>query len=172
MWISFVSSQPNAYPNMWIEKEYYYDSSKTNRQKTDTEYAEDLKKFIDGIPVRAIYIDPSAASFKLECQRNGIRNILDAENEVLDGIRFVATLLNNGTLKITRCCKTLIQEMSSYVWDSKAKNLGEDKPLKKNDHLQDALRYLCYTAFGKTFGSQDRMKPEDIKNLRRKAGVL
>jgi len=167
-----LAHNPNTYPNMWIEKEYYYDSSKTNRQKTDTEYAEDLKKFIDGIPVRAIYIDPSAASFKLECQRNGIRNILDAENDVLDGIRFVASLLTNGTLKITKQCPNLIKEMSSYVWDSRAKDHGEDKPLKKNDHLQDALRYLCYTAFGKTFGSQDRMTPEDIKNLRRKAGIF
>jgi len=167
-----LAHNPNTYPNMWIEKEYFYDSEKHNRQKTDTEYAEDLRNFIEGYPIRTIYIDPSAASFKLECQRGGIRNILDAENEVLDGIRFVATLLTNGTLKITRQCPNLIKEMAAYVWDSKAKNLGEDKPLKKNDHLQDALRYLCYTAFGKTFGSQDRMTPEDIKNLRRKAGVL
>jgi len=167
-----LAHSPNHYPNMWIEKEYYYDSAAHNRQKTDSEYAIDLKKFIEGYPVRSIYIDPSAASFKLECQRNQIRNILDADNEVLDGIRFVAGLLTNGTLKICKCCTHLIKEMGSYVWDTKSKDLGIDKPLKKNDHAQDALRYLTFSAFGKTMGSNNRMTPEDLKALRRKAGVF
>ena len=129
-----VAHNPNHYPNMWVEKEYYYDSTKSNRQKTDTEYAEDLIKFTEGYPIDGIYVDPSAASFKLECQRQGIRNIYDAENEVLDGIRFVAGLLTNGTLKICKCCKNLISEMGSYVWNEKSKNLGKDVPNKDHDH--------------------------------------
>ena len=129
-----VAHNPNHYPNMWVEKEYYYDSTKSNRQKTDTEYAEDLIKFTEGYPIDGIYVDPSAASFKLECQRQGIRNIYDAENEVLDGIRFVAGLLTNGTLKVCKCCKNLISEMGSYVWNEKSKNLGKDVPNKDHDH--------------------------------------
>ena len=33
--------------------------------------------------------------------------------------------------------------MSTYAWDSKAQERGEDKPLKVNDHGPDALRYLA-----------------------------
>lgn len=157
------------YPNYWIEKEYYYDSSKHNRQKTDSEYAEDLKKFIGDYNVKQIYIDPSAASFKLECQRNGIRNILDAENEVLDGIRFVASMFNNGSLKICKSCVNLIHEMSSYVWDSKSKDVGVDKPLKQNDHIADAMRYCLYTRWGKNAGQENRMTKERLEEMRRQA---
>lgn len=157
------------YPNYWIEKEYYYDSSKHNRQKTDSEYAEDLKNFIGDIPVKQIYIDPSAASFKLECQRNGTRNILDAENEVLDGIRFVASMFNNGSLKICKACVNLIHEMSSYVWDSKSKDIGVDKPLKQNDHIVDALRYCIATRWGKNAGQENRMSKERLEDMRRQA---
>ena len=157
------------YPNYWVEKEYYYDSAKHNRQKTDSEYAEDLIKFMDGYPVKQIYIDPSAASFKLECQRNGIRNILDAENEVLDGIRFVANMFTNGSLKICRACVNLIHEMGSYCWDSKSRDSGVDKPLKQDDHLQDALRYCIATRWGKNAGNENRMTKERLEDMRRQA---
>jgi len=168
-----LGHNPNSYPNMWIEKEYYWDSRKTNRQKTDQEYAEDLKKFIEGYPIQAIYVDPSAESFKLECRRQGIRHIIDAENDVLDGIRFVSTLLTAGTLKICRCCKHLLQEFASYKWDPKCLDLGVDKPSKTNDHCLDALRYLCFTAFGKNMGNNDRLTPEKLRELRRRnSGIL
>lgn len=158
------------YPNIWAEKEYYYDSSKHNRQKTDSEYAEDLKRFIEGYAIKGIYIDPSAASFKLECQRIDIRNIYDAENEVLDGIRFVGSLFNKGMLKICKSCPNLIKEMQSYVWDQKSKDRGKDEPLKANDHLCDASRYALFTRFGKILFTERRMTAQDIDELKRKAG--
>jgi hypothetical protein len=36
----------------------------------------------------------------------------------------------------------------SYVWDEKAVNRGEDKPLKVNDHAMDSIRYGIYNEFG------------------------
>ena len=125
---------PNAYPNIWIEDEYYWDSKKRGRQKTDSEYAADLKAFIRGKNVRAIYLDPSAASFCLELKRSGITQLKDGDNDVLSGIRKVSDLLTNGTLKIVKGCTHLIEEIQSYVWDSKASMRGEEKPLKVNDH--------------------------------------
>jgi len=162
-----VGYNPMHYPNMWIEKEYYYDSAKHNRQKTDTEYALDLKEFIEGYPINAIYLDPSCASFKLECSRQGTRNIFDANNEVLDGIRFVSGLFTNGTLKICRGCVNLIKEMGSYVWDTKSKDLGFDKPSKAHDHVLDALRYALFSRFGATLGNKDRMTADKLSQLRR-----
>lgn len=154
-------------PNMWIEDEYYYDSRVKQRQKTDSEYAEDLVKFVSNRPVKSIYIDPSAASFKLELSRAGLMNLYDAENEVIDGIRLVSTYLNNGTLKITKKCQHLIKEFQSYVWDPKSLKTGEDKPLKENDHALDALRYAMYTAF---FGkAASYLKPEDIDRMQAEA---
>jgi PBSX family phage terminase large subunit len=137
----------SVYPNIWVEDEYYYNSREAQRQKTDSEYADDLKKFIRGRNVNAIYVDPSAASFKLELQRQGVQNLFDAVNDVIDGIRFVSDTLNNGTIKICRKAKNLIKEFQSYVWDAKSAVTGVDKPLKENDHALDALRYALYTHF-------------------------
>jgi phage terminase large subunit len=136
-----------AYPNMWVEREYYYSSRETQRQKTDSEYAQDFIRFLDGIYPEAIYIDPSAASFKQELKRQGVENIRDAVNDVVPGIRFVSQLMTEGTLKICSCCTNIIKEFSNYVWDSKASQRGIDAPIKQNDHAMDALRYLTFSHF-------------------------
>lgn len=147
-----VGYNKERFPNMFVADEYYFDSRKMQRQKTDLEYAEDLANFIRGYPIRAIYVDPSAASFKLELQRNGVPHLFDAKNEVIDGIRLVSKYLNQGTLKICKKAQNLIKEFTSYVWDEKSLRTGVDKPLKENDHALDALRYAIYTHF---FGRND-----------------
>ena len=63
----------------------------------------------------------------------------------MDGIRFVATLLLSGSIFVDISCENLIKEFASYIWDAKAAEHGEDKPVKEHDHALDALRYFCYT---------------------------
>ena len=72
-----------------------------------------------------------------------MRRVRDADHAVIDGIRVVSTALTSGTLKIHASCEGLLSEMSTYAWDTKAQERGEDKPLKVNDHGPDALRYLA-----------------------------
>lgn len=158
---------PNHFPNWWVEEEYYYDSKKHQRQKTDSEYASDLQKFIEGRPVKAIYLDPSAVSFRMELSKQGIQNIFEADNNVLDGIRFVSKMLNNGTFKICKSCKNLIKEFQSYVWDENWAKKGIDKPKKENDHALDALRYALFThLFGK---DGQRLTSSEIDHLHAEA---
>ncbi len=140
-----VGYNARSYPNVWVEKEYYWDPKDKLRQKTDSEFAEDLKSFIQEMPTADIYIDPSAASFKAELMKVGIRNVLDADNDVLNGIRFVSDLLTNGTLKVCKSCTNLIKEIQGYTWDPKAQMKGEDKPIKTRDHACDGLRYSLFT---------------------------
>lgn len=154
------------HPNVWVEREYFYDSKLYTRQKTDTDYQEDLNKFIQGTDTKIIYMDPSAASFRVECRRNGINQIKNADNSVIDGIRFISQMLANGTLKICRSCPNLIREFGSYVWDTKASAKGKDEPLKQFDHCQDALRYAIYTHLG--IGGR-LITPDEIDNVYRRA---
>jgi PBSX family phage terminase large subunit len=144
---SLVGYNRKYWPNIWVEDEYYYDSRARGRQKTDTEYVEDLKRFIQGKNVRCIYVDPSAASFKLEMMRQGLTGIIDADNDVLNGIRTVSKFMVNGTLKVCACCKNHIREFQCYRWDEKVSLRGEDKPIKDNDHSLDALRYPIFSHF-------------------------
>lgn len=136
----------------WIcIKEYYYSGREEVTQKTDTEYADDLKEFLGNIKPKAIIIDPSAASFIAELKKRGYK-IKKAKNDVLDGIRFVSSLLNKEQIAFSSECKNTILEFNSYVWDIKASEKGEDKPIKQHDHAMDAVRYFCYTVLFKGKG--------------------
>lgn len=137
---------------VWLEKEYYYDSKGAGQQKDDSEYAEDFEKFVTSWGYRPykIIIDPSAASFKLALRKRGFHSVVDADNEVLEGIRKVATLLSLGYLSIHETCTHTLTEMASYVWDEKAaQQTGVEKPIKQQDHAMDALRYFVKTVLRK-----------------------
>lgn len=144
---ALIGVNPEIHPQIWLEQEYYWDSRKQNRQKTDAELAQDFKKFILGKPIKAIYIDPSAASLRAELRKVGVDSLFDANNEVRDGISYQSSLIAKGTYKICRGCKKAIEEYGTYRWDEKSIKLGIDKPLKENDHLMDAQRYALYTHF-------------------------
>ena len=128
----------------WIAlHEYVYDSRKSGRQKTDAQYSEDYRLFMQdvGLFPQSVEVDPSAASFSLQLRRDGVQHVRAADNAVLDGIRDVARAFSTGQLVVHRRCQRLIASLLSYTWDPKAQKRGEDAPLKQNDHEADALRY-------------------------------
>jgi PBSX family phage terminase large subunit len=130
----------------WVLREYYYDSKEKQVQKTDKQYADDMEEFIEeGITPTAVILDPSAASFKAELRNRGIR-VKDADKEVSDGIRMTATMIGQRKIKMVRTkCKRTIGDILSYIWDEKAAERGEEKPVKVADHGADALRYFVKT---------------------------
>lgn len=134
---------------IWVDREYRWDSRSEearrsgNPQKTDKQYADDMAEFMGTRPEDqcTIIVDPSAASFIQELRSRGWV-VKPADNEVADGIRKVSTMYARGSLKINRNnCRGLVAENQSYVWDDKAAEHGEEKPVKQQDHGPDALRY-------------------------------
>lgn len=125
-------------------REYYYSGRDTGKQKTDSEYADDFCKWLEGTKIRSVIVDPAAASFIAEL-RDRHYPVIKANNDVSDGIRTVARLLSDKKICIASGCKNTISEFSTYHWDDKASERGEDKPVKEHDHAMDAVRYFCYT---------------------------
>lgn len=132
-------------------REYYYSGRDTGKQKTDGEYADDFVKWLEGTKVRGIIVDPAAASFIAELRKRKYP-VIKADNNVIDGIRTVASLLADKKICFAReACKNTVNEFSTYHWDEKAAERGEDKPVKEHDHAMDAVRYQCFTVIkGKT----------------------
>lgn len=128
----------------WVEKEYVWDSKKQGRQKTNGEYADDVAAFLEPYGPKGVYVDPSAASFKLELRKRGM-HVVDADNDVMNGITFMCAEMQKGNLFVCKECVSLIKEIEGYVWDSKSCLKGEDRPLKVGDHAIDALRYASFT---------------------------
>ncbi len=137
---------PKLWPQISVVDEYYYDSATQGRSKTDAELVQDMKRFIGHRNVSAVYVDPAAASFKIALRQSDIP-VVDANNDVLLGIKIVTKFISGKNLVVHRSCRTLIDQIQSYAWCSKAASRGEDKPIKVSDHCVDALRYAVCSAF-------------------------
>lgn len=130
-------------------REYYYDGRKTKTPRTDEEHYAALKQLAGDVAdkVRAVIVDPSAASF-IECiRRHGLFRVWQADNSVLNGIRDTSSLLQMQYLHICDNCTDIIREFSLYRWDESA---AEDRSIKENDHAMDDMRYFVRTAMTRT----------------------
>ncbi len=122
--------------------EYYDDSRLTGEQRTDEEYYAALEELAGDLPVEAVIVDPSAASFMACIRRHGKFKAIPARNEVLDGIRRVAGALKERSIIICPNCRDTIREFGLYRWDDKA---AKDAPRKEHDHAMDDIRYFVST---------------------------
>lgn len=146
---------------LWVVDEWRHDARKAQRQLTDVEYSKALRDWLADLdpmsnaveskapgartPSR-IVVDPSATSFITQLHKDA--NALGeqwrprlADNAVADGIRWTSSLMRGDRLRVDPSCTGLLAEVPGYVWDPKAALLGEDKPVKRDDHSCDALRY-------------------------------
>lgn len=147
-----------------MEKEYYHSGRATNRQKTDEEYYQDLERFADGYNVERIVIDPSAASFSECIRRHGKFAVWKANNDVLDGIRLTAACIKSGRIKFHESCTHAFDEFGLYSWD---KDAAEDKVIKENDHVLDAVRYFVMTVLRREIAVENPMYASSSVKLRR-----
>jgi PBSX family phage terminase large subunit len=140
---------------LWLDRCYYHDSRRAMLQKTDSDYADDLEKFIAGSNCKEpplVIVDPSAASFKAELQQRGSVWLGECVNDVIDGIRKTGSALKQGKLRVhAKNCPDVVREMPEYAWDDKAARLGKEQPLKVADHSPDALRYVVNHVFAQSW---------------------
>ena len=123
--------------------EYYYDSRREGRQRTDEEHYDALCRLAGDKKLRTVVCDPSAASFMEVVRRHGKYSVAPAVNNVVNGIRRVSQALRDGSIKICRGCADARREFQLYRWDSEK---NADAPVKQNDHAMDDIRYFAATA--------------------------
>lgn len=136
----------------YADRAYYYSGRATNIQKTDGEYLTDIERaFADVIePYKdeevlqkiETIIDPSAASFITLLKKTSWCKVRQADNDVLNGIRQTATAMRTGLIKFNPTVKEFEMELGSYVWDE---STTDERPIKVDDHLCDAIRYFVKT---------------------------
>lgn len=86
----------------------------------------------------------------------GRTKVVPADNRVSPGISAVQSFMHFDDVLgekprffVLDTCNQLIGEIESYRWaaNPKTEDEFEDRPVKHNDHLCDALRYGCHTHF-------------------------
>lgn len=134
--------------------EFYHSGRDTGKQKSPSDYAKELIKLTDTLhekyfcSIFYVYIDPSAKGLAEEIKRLAMQSrdygiaVKDADNTVDIGIQRVQKCLTYQVLSISNSQVNLIREMGTYEYDPKTIDSGKEKPLKKDDHCVDGLRYL------------------------------
>lgn len=106
----------------------------------------------------AWYADPSRPESIADFRKRGL-TIARAKNNILLGIDAVNARINSGRLLISNDCTALIEESESYIYDEN--DDGGEKPLDKNNHALDSLRYLVLShdwkgiGYAKTYFEED-----------------
>lgn len=131
-----------------------WDAGVKASQRSDPQFAQDMEDWLAQLAVvpESVVVPEDAASFLVYLQQNSgkfahIKHLAVADRSpgsVLDGIRNVGSLLTSRLLFFSKQVrdKQGLLEWNGYVWDPKAQERGEDKPLKDNDHDPDACRYV------------------------------
>ena len=72
--------------------------------------------------------------------------VINANNDVQGGIDKVTEYFKHGKIFIHKSCENLIRELINYQWEQPSASRIElnqpERPLKKDDHSCDALKYL------------------------------
>lgn len=122
----------------WVAvKEYYQDCHKEENRRTAEEHAREIVKMFGRYKPK-IFVDPNATPLIDELKRHLKQGVKEAENDVELGLNHAGSLIQNGRLKFHDSLINTKQELETYIW-----NENEDKPLKKNDHLMDSMKYAC-----------------------------
>ena len=132
---------------VWVYREHY-------EAGQDAEYhARMCKSFLNEGAYETYVIDPSTGAGKTddpETIGNRYRQlgvpVINANNDVQGGIDKVTEYIKKNKIFITRSCENLRREMVNYQWEQPSASRVDlntpEKPLKKDDHAVDSLRYM------------------------------
>lgn len=129
-----VTIKKDKYAVYWVTDEWY----KTNQ--TDAQIAD----YVSALRWEECYPDPESPSGIEELKKRNVnvREVIKNKDSVRNGISTVRELFKANRLRIHESCQNLIWELETYSYpDRKPDHNEEEKPIKENDHLLDALRY-------------------------------
>ena len=129
----------------WDSGKFYLLDEYLHAERTTEEHAIEIQKMIDKWNPDCIFIDSAAQQVRFDLAQNYNISTSNAEKDVLSGIGFVGSLVDNGNLIVSADCKETITTMDQYSWDPNP-NLIREKP-KHNSacHIADAIRYALYS---------------------------
>lgn len=127
----------------WVTDEYY-EKGKTDAQIAEVVSAKEFTK---------VYPDPEnqGAIKELRERHVNCQEVLKEKGSVNTGIDKIRELLKQRRIRIHKDCTNLIWEFETYHYPQRREGKNQDEaPVKENDHLLDALRYVVTMTVPKT----------------------
>jgi hypothetical protein len=123
---------------------YIVDEFQTNETST-SKYAEEIREKIEKWNIDFIYIDSAAAQTRFDLAYDYDITTTNAKKSVLDGIGYVASLVDHDRIFIDTNCEQTKEMFGAYRWDPR-EGLQKERPLHDEySHIADAVRYAIYT---------------------------
>ena len=114
-------------------------------ETTTDAHAQSFRELVDKWTIDPIFIDSAAPQFASDLAYLYDIATIKAKKDVLPGIAYVQSVIEQGNLKVAPHCTNTLDMLSQYRWDTK-ETLTREKPLHdKYSHMADALRYCLYT---------------------------
>ncbi|NBW17791.1 MAG: terminase [Caulobacteraceae bacterium] len=136
----------------WVNIIYDYNTDKfyvvedyLEAERSTSEHAEKFHKMIDQWKIEVVFIDSAAAQFASDLAYGYDIATTKAKKDVLPGIAYIQTLIQQGRLLVYKECKHVLAMLDQYRWDNR-EGLTREKP--KHDqysHIADAIRYALYS---------------------------
>ena len=124
-----------------LKDKFYVEDEWYKRERTEEQIADYVKAY----KFNEVYPDPENPS-AIEVLKNksiNVREVIKGKDSVKSGINKVREAFVTGRLMINKQCVNLISELEMYSYDEERGDRNENEnPVKANDHLLDALRYV------------------------------
>ena len=121
---------------------YYAVDEYVEAERTTFYHGQKIQTLMDKYEVDYAYIDHSAQQTKFDLVMDFDFTLMNAKKSILDGIGYVASLIEKDKLVVDPKCKNLIETLENYAWDDKIL----EKPVRNQySHMADALRYAIYS---------------------------
>jgi len=129
-----------------LENDWYYVvDDYLEAEASTSKHAAKIQELIDKWGIDAIFIDSAAAQFGADLAYMYNIATIKAKKQVLEGIAFCQTIVQQDKLKILRHCSWVIDSIDQYQWDDR-ETLTIEKPLHNEaSHIADAMRYALYS---------------------------
>lgn len=129
-----------------LENDWYYIvDDYLEAEAVTSKHAAAFQELITKWNIDSIFMDPAAAQFGADLAYQYDVATIKAKKQVLEGIAFVQTIVQQDRLKILRNCSWVLDAMDQYQWDPN-ESLVIEKPLHNEaSHIADAIRYALYT---------------------------
>lgn len=124
---------------------YYVVDEYLCAEAVTSKHAEVFQEHIMRYGTDSIFIDAAAAQFSADLAYQYDITTIKAKKDVLPGIAFVQTLIEQGRLKVHPRCVNVIACLDQYRWDTR-ETITKEKPIHDQfSHMADALRYALYS---------------------------
>jgi len=114
-------------------------------ERTTGEHSQHFHKMIERWGIETVFIDSAAAQFAADLAYNYDIATTRAKKDVLPGIAYVQTLVQQGRLRVLSSCQHVLAMLDQYQWDDR-EGLQRERPKhNRYSHMADAVRYALYT---------------------------